>query len=39
VPTLSIHDSFVVPKSARDFTVGEMNEEFERACRQPRAES
>ena len=39
VPVLSIHDSFVVPKSAHDFTVSEMNEEFDRACRQLRAKS
>src|SRR5205823_3668439 len=39
VPALSIHDSFVVPISARDFTASEMNEEFDRACHRLRAKS
>jgi hypothetical protein len=33
VPSLSIHDSYVVPKSADDRTVALMEEEFDRACR------
>jgi hypothetical protein len=36
VPSLSIHDSYVVPKSAHDRTVTLMEEEFDRARRQLR---
>jgi hypothetical protein len=32
VPVLSVHDSFVVPQSALELTIGTMNEEFDRAC-------
>jgi hypothetical protein len=32
IPCLSIHDSFVVPRSAHDRTIAVMNEEFGRAC-------
>ena len=32
VPALSVHDSFVVPQSAREFTTGVMYEELDRAC-------
>jgi hypothetical protein len=39
VPALSVHDSFVVPQSAGEFTTGAMNEEFDRACGQLRAKS
>jgi hypothetical protein len=39
VPTLSVHDSFVVPQSAREFTTGVMHEEFDRACDRLRAEN
>ena len=39
VPALSVHDSFVVPQSAGEFTIAAMNEEFDRACRQLRAKS
>jgi len=39
VPALSVHDSFVVPQSAREFTIGAMYEEFDRACDRLRAES
>jgi hypothetical protein len=39
VPTLSVHDSFVVPQSAREFTIGVMHEELDRACRRLRAKS
>jgi hypothetical protein len=38
VPVLSVHDSFVVPQSAREFTTGVMHEEFDRACDRLRAE-
>ena len=31
-PVLSVHDSFVVPQSSREVTIGTMNEEFDRAC-------
>jgi hypothetical protein len=34
IPCLSVHDSFIVPHSARDLTVAAMDEEFDRACRQ-----
>ena len=34
VPALSIHDSFIVPQSARGLTVGVMEEEFDKACYQ-----
>ena len=39
VPALSVHDSFVVPQSAREFTIGAMHEEFDRACHRLRAKS
>jgi hypothetical protein len=39
VPVLSVHDSFVVPKSAGEFTTGVMHEGFDRACHQLRARS
>jgi hypothetical protein len=39
IPALSIHDSFVVPQSSRDFTVAEMHTEFDRACREVRKKS
>ena len=32
VPVLSVHDSFLVPQSAREFTTGAMDEEFDRVC-------
>jgi hypothetical protein len=38
VPVLSVHDSFVAPQSAREFTTGVMHEEFDRACDRLRAE-
>lgn len=37
VPCLSIHDSFVVPESARDLAERAMAEEFEGACQRLRA--
>jgi hypothetical protein len=32
VPALSVHDSFVVPQSARQFAEAAITEEFQRAC-------
>jgi hypothetical protein len=38
IPCLSVHDSFIVPKSAEGQTVALMNEVFDRACAKLRAE-
>jgi hypothetical protein len=32
IPCLSVHDSFIVPRSAHDRTIALMEEEFDRAC-------
>jgi hypothetical protein len=37
IPCLSIHDSFIVPRTAHDHTVAVMEEEFDRACRRLRS--
>jgi hypothetical protein len=39
VPVLSVHDSFVVPQPAAEFTTGVMHEEINRACDRLRAEN
>jgi hypothetical protein len=39
VPALSVHDSFVVPQSADEFTTGVMHEDFDRACDRLRRKS